>query len=327
MLGAVDFRRLGEHAGTTVPHQLVDGPAEGGVRGDAGVTVGAAAVGGEDELGDRLLRAPGLVGDGQQPGHLRRRALHRLADAAGLLDVDDEGLALGMAGGGHPLAVHEHGGLVHLAAEPHQDVGRDVRVLGVAGKDALQRQVILAEELGAAARLVGDGEHAVDVRVVARHVPEAVLHELAHTRRAVDAGDHGHVVARAHAAILAPVAVERAHLLERVVLDGRHVHSDFVAVGRQLADAEVVAVDVVPDGDVLGGETDDLPVTPHRRPRAHSVARYLVSGLDDLPISMRAPVSSSTVPGASSALAMATSSSGRSTMAFSESAWVVMRSP
>ncbi len=48
--------------------------------------------------------------------------------------------------------------------EPDQDVGRDVRMLGVAGEHALQRQVILAEELGAAAGLVGDGQHAVDVR-------------------------------------------------------------------------------------------------------------------------------------------------------------------
>jgi hypothetical protein len=37
---------------------------------------------------------------------------------AGLLDVDQERLALGMAGQRHLLAVDHHRRLVHLAAEP-----------------------------------------------------------------------------------------------------------------------------------------------------------------------------------------------------------------
>jgi len=39
-------------------------------------------------------------------------------------------------------------------------------MLGIAGEDTLERHVVLAEKLGAAARLVRDGEDTVDVRVV-----------------------------------------------------------------------------------------------------------------------------------------------------------------
>ncbi len=60
-----------------------------------------------------------------------------------------------MAGRRHPLALDHDRGLVHLAAEADQDVGGHVGVLGVAGEHALQGQVILAEELGAAARTCG----------------------------------------------------------------------------------------------------------------------------------------------------------------------------
>ena len=93
-------------------------------------------------------------------------------------------------------------------------------MLGVAGQHALQRHVVLAEELGAAARLVGDGQHAVDVREIALDVAELVLHELAHAGRAVHARDDRHVVARAHPAVLALEAVEVAHLIGRIEVTG-----------------------------------------------------------------------------------------------------------
>src|SRR5207247_11228122 len=80
-------------------------------------------------------------------------------------------------------------GLVRLAPEADQDVARDVGMLRVAREHALQGQVILAEELRAAAGLVRDREHAVDGWKIALDVAELVLHELAHARRAVHAGD------------------------------------------------------------------------------------------------------------------------------------------
>src|SRR6266545_4654629 len=196
VLRAVDLGRLGEHSRAAVAHELVHRPAQGGVGGDAGGAVGPAAIGGQRDLRHRLLRPRGGIGQGQELGHLGGRLLDRLPDTARLLDVDHHGLALRVAGCGHALLVHQDRGLIHLAAEADQDVGGDVRMLGIAREHALKGHVVLAEELGAAARLVGDGEHAVDVRVVLRHVAELVLDELAHAGRAVHAGDDGDVVAR-----------------------------------------------------------------------------------------------------------------------------------
>ena len=262
VLGAVDLGRLRQHAGAAVAHQLVHRPAERGVGGDAGVAVGAAAIGRQRDLGDRLLRPPGGVRHGQELGDLGRGLLDGLLDAAGLLDVDDHRLALGMPGRRHALLVHHDGGLVDLAAEADQDVGGDVGVLGVARQDALERHVVLAEELGAAARLVRDGEDAVDVRVVLRHVAELVLDELADAGRAVDAGDDGDVVARADAPVLALVAVEVAHLVGRVEVHGPHVGADLV-LAVEVAHRQVLRVDVVAHGDVGRREADHLPVAAH----------------------------------------------------------------
>ncbi len=228
------------------------------------------------------LRALHRVGERQQLGHLADRGLHRLPDPARLLDVHHEGLALGMPGRGHPLPVHHDRGLVHLAAEPDQDVGRDVRVLGVAGQHPLQRHVVLAEELGAAPRLVGDGQHPVDVRVVLLHVAEPVLDELAHARGAVDPGDHRHVVARADPAVFPEVAVEIAHLGGRIEGHRLHVGADLVLLV-PLPHRHVLGVHVIAHRDIRGGEADGLAVAAHRLADPPRVPRDLVAGLDVLP--------------------------------------------
>src|SRR5207302_10941751 len=55
VLGAVDLGGFGEHTGAAVADELVDGPAERGVRRDAGAAIRAAAVRRERQLRDRLL--------------------------------------------------------------------------------------------------------------------------------------------------------------------------------------------------------------------------------------------------------------------------------
>ena len=162
-------------------------------------------------------------------------------------------------------------------------------MLGVAGQHPLERHVVLAEELGAAAGLVGDGEDAVDIGIVLLHVAELVLHELAHRGGAVHAGDDGHVVARADAAVLALVAVEVAHLRGGIVIHRPHVHAHLVPVGGQLPDAEVLGVDVVAHRDGLGGEADHLAIAPHRLAGAARVAGDLVPGRMSWRAVMRAP--------------------------------------
>ena len=144
VLGAVGLGGLREDARASVAHELVHRPPQGGVGGDAGVAVGAAAVGGDRDLGDGLARAPRLVGPGQQTRHLRDRPLHRLADAPALLDGHDGRPAVRGQGQGHALALDHDPGLVDLAAEADDDVGGHVGVPGVAGQHPLEGQVVLA---------------------------------------------------------------------------------------------------------------------------------------------------------------------------------------
>src|SRR5262249_13978616 len=99
-------------------------------------------------------------------------------------------------------------------------------------------------------------------------------------RRAVHGRDDGHVVPRADAAVLALEAVERAHVLARVECDRLDVDADVVAIGGQLPDVQVVAVDMVADGDVPGGEADDLAVAPNGLAGRDRTAGHLVPGLD-----------------------------------------------
>jgi hypothetical protein len=142
--------------------------------------------------------------------------------------------------------------------------------------------VVLAEELGPAARLVGDRQHPVDVRVVLPHVAEPVLDELAHAGRAVHARDHRHVVARADAAVLAEIAVEVAHLLGGVEGHRLHVGADLVLL-LAVAHRHVLGVDVITRSDIGGGEADGLAVAAHRLAGPASPSRNLVAGLDVLP--------------------------------------------
>jgi hypothetical protein len=155
-------------------------------------------------------------------------------------------------------------------------------MLRVAGEHALERHVILAEELRAATGLVGDREHTVDVRIVTLHVAEAVLHELAYAGRAVHARDDRDVVARADPAVVALEAVEGAHPLRGMEIDRAHVHPALVAVGAQIADAEVLRVDVVSDRDVARREADHLAVAANGSAGGHRVPGHLVAGLDVL---------------------------------------------
>src|SRR5262249_16792702 len=108
------------------------------------------------------------------------------------------------------------------------------------------------------------------------------LDELADARRAVDAGDDGHVVARADPAVFPLVAVERAHLRRRIEVDRAYVDADFVAIGAQVSDAEVLGVYVIANGNVLRGEADALAVAGHRGPGPDGPTGYLVAGLDVL---------------------------------------------
>ena len=101
--------------------------------------------------------------------------------------------------------------LHHLAAQPdHQDRG-EVGVGREAPQRALQGGVALAAIGHAAAGAVGDGDHAVDVRVLRQHLlREPLGDELGDRGRAVHRRQDADIVARADLAVAAHEAAERA---------------------------------------------------------------------------------------------------------------------
>ncbi len=142
--------------------------------------------------------------------------------------------------------------------------------------------MVLPEQLGAAARLVGDREHAVDVGVVLLHVAELVLHELAHAGRAVHPRDDRDIVAGADPPVVSKVPVEISHLARRVERDRPYVRADLILL-LQIAHRHVLGVHVITGGDVRGGEADGLPVAPHHLAHPPGPPRHLVAGPDVLP--------------------------------------------
>ena len=151
---------------------------------------------------------------------------------------------------------------------------------GVAPLRALQRLVALAFAGEAAPRSVHERDDAVDVGILLQDAGacDGLGHEAGDGGRAVHAGEHADVVARAGLAVGAAVALEGgARLVRQQRLLARILGEGVVAL--ELGEGAVVAVHVVAGGDVLGGEADDLPEFQHRlalgdRARCHLVAAH-----------------------------------------------------
>src|SRR5581483_10875078 len=86
---AVGLGGFGQHPTRAVPHELVARHAKRRVSSDAGVAVAAAAVGADNQAGERLRRPPGLAGLFEQLQRLLDATIDGLADAACLLNDDD----------------------------------------------------------------------------------------------------------------------------------------------------------------------------------------------------------------------------------------------
>ena len=164
VLGAVDLGRLGEGRGAALPHDAIGRAAHHGVRRDARVRIGAAALHAHDQLagGDRL--ALHVVDRGQQLQDRVDALLHRLARAARLLDHERA------MGDRHVEAriLHDPLQLVGLAAQAEQQHAAEVRVAAVAQDGAPQDVEPLARGRHGAARRVRERDDAVDVGVVAQ---------------------------------------------------------------------------------------------------------------------------------------------------------------
>ena len=206
MLGAVDLGRLGQHGGAAVAHQHVDGGAERRIGGDAGVAVRAAALERERQLagGDGL--ALHVVGARQHLLDAGDAGLDGFPRAAGVLDGHGaEVVALDQA-----VLVLQARDLEHLAAEADDQRGGEVGVAGIAPLRALERLVALALGGQPAAGAVHERDDAVDVGILLENAGagDGLGHEARDRGRAVHAGEHADVVARAGLAVGAAVALE-----------------------------------------------------------------------------------------------------------------------
>src|SRR5215217_6849753 len=115
-----------------------------------------------------------------------------------------------------------------------------------------------------AATLRAERDHTVDIRVLLHHlrVPEIVGHLTRRRGRAVHRGENGDVIPRPDATVLAAKPHEGAALALRHVLHGAVLGAWGIVEIEPFADREIVAVDMIAGGDVLRGESNDLPVPP-----------------------------------------------------------------
>ena len=119
--------------------------------------------------------------------------------------------------------------LVELAAEPNHHVAGDIGVPRHAGQHPLQHRQRLAQ-IGHTTSLVREGNHPVHIGEVALELlmPKAVPHVTGHRSGTVHAGNDRQVVARAHPAPGAGVALEITHLFRRVVTNGPGIRAELI---------------------------------------------------------------------------------------------------
>ncbi len=250
MFAAVDLAGFAKDDGAALADDQVAGLAEGRVGGDAGPAIGAAALEGDDEFGGRDWLALGPVRLGQQVHHGLDSRLDGLEESAILLDGQHRGLVTV----GEVANVDDVLGLVGFAAETHNDITANIRMIDDARHGSLQQVQVVGTVVGPAAALGGEGDDAVDVGVLVEHriVAEVVGHPSHGGGRAVHGGQQGDEVPGAHAAIGPPVAHEGAALGFRHVLDRDHVLAETVVEFQfPLMHFQVVGVYVLAGGDVL----------------------------------------------------------------------------
>ena len=264
VLCAVNFGRFAQDGGAAMRHQQVDRRAQGRVGADARITVRAAALQADRDVGHAAWHTLRQI-DGGQHGLDQLDALgHGQAGAAAVLDV--EGLqraALGQAAVRQPRSE-----LVGLAAQTHRQHAGEIGVGGVARHGALQHLHPQTFGVHAATRAVGERNHAIHMGKVCQRsgvdgFGEMVGNGTGHSRRAVHAGENADVVTRGHAAV-------RAHITHELGVASRCLGFDVGAkrvVPRKVAfvgaHVKVVGVHMLARSDVFSGKADDLVVAAH----------------------------------------------------------------
>ena len=245
----------------------------------AGVTVGAAALQRHRQFAGRHRLALYLVGVGQRLLHEGDAGLHRLAGAADFLDIHRAQPA------GEFLFLHQPADLVDLAAEPQHDDGGEVRMPRIAAeRPAQQRQRLVLRH--AAAGLVGQRDHAIDIRKIGQRIIagerillEHVGDDAGDMGAAIHRGEDADIVARRDAPVTAADALEgRGQIEIRHRLD---VDTIGIVLG-EIAHAAVLRVHMLARRNRHGGKADDLAVAAHRLAHGDRLDRHLVTGRDPL---------------------------------------------
>ena len=278
---AIDLGGFTQDSSTAVGHQNVHRRAQRGVGADAGVTVRPTTLQTDGDVG----RAAGFtlhgIGAGQHLVDEANAFFHRLAGAAGVLDVEGaEVVAL------RQMARREPGvDLVGLTAQAHHQHCRKVGVGGVPGQRALQDLHAHTFGVHAAACAVGERNDAVHVREGGQRLRVGLAREVVGNGaggggRAVHAGQHTDVVAGGHAAVGAFDAHEGGGARG---WRGLHVRTKRI-VARKVtlvgAHVEVLCVDVFARRNGLAGKPNDLVVAAHRLARGEGTHCHLVAGRD-----------------------------------------------
>ena len=273
MLHAEDLSGLGEDGGAAVFHQQIHRPAQGGVGGQAGEAVAAAALQGQHQVlgGDGL--PPAGVDHGQQLLHPADALLHGLGGAAHVLDHQLlEGLTLLKTG------VLKHAvDVVALTAQGRHDGRAQIGVGGIAHDGAAEQIHEGTGHLHAAAQAGDEGHHSADVGVGGQTLRGEVVGDLpGHGGGAVAGHQNADVVAGGHPAVGADEALEGGPLLRRQELGGVIVPAEGVIQIHVLKD-DVVAVHHGAGGGVLRCKADAGVVLENRLPLPDVPGRSLVA--------------------------------------------------
>jgi hypothetical protein len=232
-----------------------------------------------DQFAGRDRFALDLVGIGERLAHKGDAGLHGLAGAADFLDLQFAQAP------GELLLFHQPADLVDLAAEAeHHDRGK-IHVPGVAAKRAAQdgQRLVLGH---AAAGLVGERDHAVDIGKIRQRivVGERILLEdigdhAGDMGAAVHRGEDADIVAGRHPPVGAADAIESRGQIE--IRCRRNVDAEGVILG-EIAHAAILRMHVLAGRDRGRRKADDLAVTADRLADRDGADRDFVAGRNPL---------------------------------------------
>ena len=195
-------------------HQKIAGCAERRIGRNAGIAVRAAALQRHRQFARGDLLALDLVGVGQRLAHEGDAGLDRLAGTADFLNFEFTQAARKF------LLGHQPADLVDLAAQPQHDHGGKIDVPRIAAeRPAQQRQRLVLRH--AAAGLVGERDHAVDIgevgeRIVAgeRILLEDIGDHAGDMRAAIHGREDADIIAGRNPPVRTANALERGRQIE-----------------------------------------------------------------------------------------------------------------